>query len=131
MTTVMPSLRERMRESVAPFMSFFSGAFERLNTQPDVANFAVGNPQEMPLSAYVAALRDATEPRNKDWFAYKLSEAASQRTVATTLRKRTGMEWDPADVAMTNGGLTAIAVALRTLVEPGAEDCLLPPPGLS
>ena len=117
-----------MRESVAPFMSFFSGPFDKLNGQPDVANFAVGNPQEMPLAAYVAALRDATEPRNKDWFAYKLSEAASQRTVAATLRKRSGMEWDPADVAMTNGGFAAIAVALRTLVEPGDEVVFLSPP---
>jgi aspartate aminotransferase len=117
-----------MRESVAPFMSFFSGPFNQLNGQPDVANFAVGNPQEMPLPAYVAALRDATEPRNKDWFAYKLSEAASRRTVAATLRKRTGMEWDPADVAMTNGGFAAIAVALRTLVEPGDEVVFLSPP---
>ena len=117
-----------MRESVAPFMSFFSGPFEELNRQPDVANFAVGNPQEMPLPAYVAALRDATEPQDKDWFAYKLSEAASQRTVAATLTARTGMEWDPDDVAMTNGGFAAIAVALRTLVEPGDEVVFLSPP---
>lgn len=128
MTITERSLRERMRESVAPFMSFFSGPFRRLNMLPDVANFAVGNPQEMPVPAYVAALRDAIEPRDKDWFAYKMSEAASRRTVATTLRKRTGLEWDPADVAMTNGGFAAIAVALRTLVEPGDEVVFLSPP---
>ena len=121
-------MRQRMRESVAPFMSFFSGPFRRLTLQPDVANFAVGNPQEMPLPSYIAALRDATEPRDKDWFAYKMSEATSRRTVATTLRKRTGLEWDPADVAMTNGGFAAIAVALRTLVEPGDEVIFLSPP---
>ena len=128
MTMVERSTRVRMRESVAPFMSFFSGPFNRLNLLPDVANFAVGNPQEMPLPAYVAAMRDAIEPRNKDWFAYKLSEAASRRTVASTLRKRTGMEWDPADIAMTNGGFAAIAVALRTFVEPGDEVIFLSPP---
>jgi len=128
MTTIAATLRDRMRESVAPFMSFFSGPFEALNRQPDVANFAVGNPQEMPLPAYVAALRDAAEPRDKDWFAYKLSEAESQRTVATTLTTRTGMDWDPDDVAMTNGGFAAIAVALRTLGEPGDEVVFLSPP---
>ena len=117
-----------MRESVAPFMSFFNGPFDELNRQPDVANFAVGNPQEMPLPAYVAALRDATEAKDKDWFAYKLSEASSQRTVAATLTARTGMEWDPDDVAMTNGGFAAIAVTLRTLVEPGDEVIFLSPP---
>jgi len=67
-------------------------------------------------------------PQDKDWFAYKLSEPASQRTVATTLSDRTGMAWDPADVAMTNGGFAAIAVALRTLVEPGDEVIFLSPP---
>ncbi|TMB53364.1 MAG: aminotransferase class I/II-fold pyridoxal phosphate-dependent enzyme [Chloroflexi bacterium] len=117
-----------MRESVAPFMSFFNGPFDELNRQPDVANFAVGNPQEMPLPAYVAALRDATEAKDKDWFAYKLSEASSQRTVAATLTARTGMEWDPDDVAMTNGGFAATAVTLRTLVEPGDEVIFLSPP---
>src|SRR5438105_14686666 len=98
-----------MRESVAPFMSFFSGAFERLNTQPDVANFAVGNPQEMPLSAYVAALRDATEPRNKDGFAYKPSQAASQRTVQHTAPKRSAMLWDSAQAARNRQTAAAMA----------------------
>jgi len=117
-----------MRQAVVPFLSLFSGPFARLNTAPDVANFAVGNPQEMPLPEYVSALREHVEPQNKDWFAYKLSEPESQRTVAETLTRRTGLEWDPADVAMTNGGFAALAVALRTLVEPGDEVIFLSPP---
>ena len=127
MTTATPT-PERMRQSVAPFLSFFGGQFARLNTEPDVANFAVGNPQEMPLPEYVAALQHHLVPQDKDWFAYKLSESASQRTVAETLRTRTGLDWDPADVAMTNGGFAAIAVALRTLVRPGDEVVFLSPP---
>ena len=123
-----PTRRARMRQAVVPFLSFFNGPFARLNTDPDVANFAVGNPQEMPLPGYVSALRDHLEPQNKDWFAYKLSEPASQRTVAETLTRRTGLAWDPADVAMTNGGFAALAVALRTLVEPGDEVIFLSPP---
>jgi aspartate aminotransferase len=128
MTATAPRLRERLRQSVAPFMSFFSGPFSQLNRLPDVANFAVGNPQEMPLPAYVDALRRNVEPQDKDWFAYKLSEPDSQRTVAATLTERTGMAWDPADVAMTNGGFAALAVTLRTLVEPGDEVIFLSPP---
>jgi aspartate aminotransferase len=128
MTTATPRQRDRLRQSVGPFLSFFSGPFGQLNSQPDVANFAVGNPQEMPLPAYVDALRRHLEPQDKDWFAYKLSEPASQRTVAATLTERTGMTWDPADVAMTNGGFAALAVALRTLVEPGDEVIFLSPP---
>ena len=128
MTTSVTRHRDRLHQSLAPFLSFFSGPFARLNLEPDVANFAVGNPQEMPLPAYVDALRRHAEPRDKDWFAYKLSEPASQRTVAATLTARTGMEWDPKDVAMTNGGFAAIAVALRTLVEPGDEVIFLSTP---
>ena len=130
MTSVQPSTRqrERLRQSVAPFLAFFNGPFSQLNLEPDVANFAVGNPQEMPLADYVAALRSHVEPRDKDWFAYKLSEPASQRTVAETLTRRTGMDWDPADVAMTNGGFAALATAMRTLVDPGDEVIFLSPP---
>ena len=117
-----------MRDSIAPFLSFFSGPFSQLNLETDVANFAVGNPQEMPLPDYVEALQRAVVPQDKNWFAYKISEPASQRTVATTLTERTGLDWDPDDVAMTNGGFAAIAVAMRTLVDPGDEVVFLSPP---
>jgi aspartate aminotransferase len=130
MTAISPRSRqrERLRQSVAPFLAFFNGPFAQLNLEPDVANFAVGNPQEMPLPEYVDALRRHVEPRDKDWFAYKLSEPAAQRTVAETLTRRTGMDWDPADVAMTNGGFAALATAIRTLVDPGDEVIFLSPP---
>ncbi len=128
MTVETPSLRERMRQSTAPFLSFFSGPFSRLNLEADVANFAVGNPQQMPMASYVDALQRHAEPHDKDWFAYKLSEPESQRTVAATLSNRSGMAWDPADVAMTNGGFAALAVAFRTLVDPGDEVIFLSPP---
>ena len=128
MTSSVTRHRDRLRQSVAPVLSFFSGPYSRLNRDPDISNFAVGNPQEMPLPSYVDALQRNLEPQDKDWFAYKFSEPASQRTVAETLTARTGMAWDPADVAMTNGGFAAIAVALRTLVEPGDEVLFLSPP---
>jgi aspartate aminotransferase len=128
MTTSATRHRDRLHQSIASFSAFFSGPFARLNREPDVANFAVGNPQEMPLPAYVDALERHVVPQDKDWFAYKLSEPASQRTVADTLTERTGLDWDPDDVAMTNGGFAAIAVALRTLVEPGGEVIFLSPP---
>jgi aspartate aminotransferase len=127
MTTATPT-STRIRRSVEPFLSFFSGPFSDLNGEPDIANFAVGNPQEMPLPAYVEALQRHVVPQDKDWFAYKISEPASQRTVAATLGARTGLAWDPADVAMTNGGFAAIAVALRAIVQPGDEVVFLSPP---
>jgi aspartate aminotransferase len=99
-----------------------------LGTRPDVANFGAGNPQELPLPGYVDALRSHLTPLDKDWFAYKASEPRSQAAVARTLSDRTGLDWDPADVAMTNGGFAALAVAMRMLVEPGDEVIFLSPP---
>jgi len=122
------SRRLRQARSIAPFLAFFEGPFASLNLEPDIANFAVGNPQEMPLPAYVDALRSSVTPRDKDWFAYKLSEPASRATVAATQTARTGLPWDPDDVAMTNGGFAALAVTLRMLVEPGDEVVFLSPP---
>ena len=119
---------DRLAQSVAPFMAFFNGPFAEHNLDRRFANFAVGNPQEMPLPAYVAALRASLTPRDKDWFAYKLSEPRSRQAVARTLTARTGLGWDPDDVAMTNGGFAALAVSLRAIVEPGDEVVFLSPP---
>jgi aspartate aminotransferase len=127
MVTVVRKI-DQLRESIAPFMAFFSGPFSRLNGNPDIANFAVGNPQDFPMPAYVDSLRKHLEPRRRDWFAYKDSEPKSRIGVARGLTKRTGMQWDPADVAMTNGGFAALAVAMRALVEPGDEVIFLSPP---
>jgi aspartate aminotransferase len=119
---------DRYAASIAPFSRFFgSSIWARLN-EPGVANFAVGNPQEMPLPGYVRALSDALQPLDKDWFAYKLSEPRSQAAVARTLSGRTGLAWDPADVAMTNGGFAALAVTFRAILEPGDEVVFLSPP---
>jgi aspartate aminotransferase len=119
---------DRLRETIAPFMAFFNGPFAKLNAKPEVANFAVGNPQDYPMPEYVEALRTHLEPRRKDWFAYKDSEPKSRIAVARSLSARTGMAWDPADVAMTNGGFAALAVAMRALVQPGDEVIFLSPP---
>jgi aspartate aminotransferase len=119
---------DRLAATVGPFVSFFEGSFARWNADPAMANFAVGNPQEMPLPGYVDALRAALTPRDKDWFAYKMSEPNAQAAVARSLTTRTGLDWDPADVAMTNGGFAALAVTLRAIVEPGDEVVFVSPP---
>lgn len=119
---------DRLRSSMAPFRRFFDGPIWARRDEAGIANFAVGNPQEMPLPAYVDALARALPPLDKDWFAYKLSEPKSQATVARTLSERTGLDWDPADVAMTNGGFAALAVSLRAILEPGDEVIFPSPP---
>src|SRR3954447_18732460 len=115
---VMTAVRrsDRLAEAIAPFLGFFTGPYSELVSDPTVANFAVGNPQEVAMPSYVDAIRAHLEPQNKDWFAYKMSEPNAQRTVARTMSAITGLEWDPHDVNMTNGGFAALAVAFRTLL---------------
>jgi aspartate aminotransferase len=117
-----------MHQAIEPFLSFFTGPIAGAMNRPGVSNFAVGNPTEMPLPGYVSALHKWLEPQSPDWFAYKLSEPKSRAAVARSQTARTGLEWDPADVAMTHGGFGAIAVALRAIVEAGDEVIFLTPP---
>ena len=117
-----------MLASIHPFLSFFNSPIAGALQRPGVSNFAFGNPNEMPLPGYVAALHRHLDPETPDWFAYKMSEPTSQAAVARSLTARTGLDWDPADVAMTNGGFAAIAVAMRALLQPGDEVVFLSPP---
>jgi aspartate aminotransferase len=119
---------DRLRASMAPFRRFFDGPIWARRDEPGIANFAVGNPQEMPLPAYVDALARALPPQDKDWFAYKMSEPRSQATIARSLSQRTGLDWEPEDIAMTNGGFAALAVTFRAIIEPGDEVVFLSPP---
>ena len=119
---------DALRETIAPFLRFFTGAYDKLEKDPDTCNFAVGNPHEFAMPSYVDAIRRSLEPHNKDWFAYKLSEPEATSVVAQTMGELTGLDWDPLDVNMTNGGFAAIAVSLRTLLEAGDEAVFLSPP---
>ena len=122
------SRRARMHESLAPLIAYFNGPYTRFNEQPGMANFAVGNPQDMAMPDYVSSLRRHLEPKDPHWFGYKFSEPEARRTVAEGLSHATGMAWEPNDVAMTNGGFGALAVALRSVVDPGDEVIYLSPP---
>src|SRR3954454_8959795 len=119
---------DALRESIAPFLRFFNGAYATLEEDPDTANFAVGNPHEIAMPSYVDALRRTLEPQDKDWFAYKLCEPEAATGVARTMITLTGLDCDPADVNMTNGGFAAIAVSLKMLLESGDEAIFLSPP---
>jgi aspartate aminotransferase len=98
-----------------------TSAWARRRFEPGVADFAVGNPHDMPMPAYVTALQRAAVPENKDWFAYKDSEPESQRIAAASLRAFTGIPFEPEDIAMTTGGFGALAAALKAVTVPGDE----------
>jgi aspartate aminotransferase len=113
---------------MAPFMSFVEGPIWARSADADVANFALGNPQEMPIPAYVEALQQHVVPLDEQWFGYKLSEPRSRAAVARSLSARTRLDYEPADIAMTNGGFAALAVTFRAVLEPGDEVIFLSPP---
>ena len=126
--TTTTSRFDELQGSIAPFLRFFNGPVWGRNAEPGIANFAVGNPQEMPLPAYVDALGRAITPHDKDWFAYKMNESRSRATIARSLTTRTHLEWDPEDVFMTNGGFGALAVTFRAILDRGDEVIFLSPP---
>jgi aspartate aminotransferase len=124
-----PGRTDRMIESVDHVFSWFdAGSWERHHLEPDIADFAFGNPQELPLPGLVAAYQRAAEPRDKDWFAYKFSEDEPREVVAAGLRERTGLPYRDEDVAMTAGAFGGLGVTIRALAEEGDEVIFLSPP---
>jgi aspartate aminotransferase len=116
--------------ALTPFTRFFETYFATRETLgPDlIADFTLGNPHDMPMKEYVDVLQRSMAPQDKDWFAYKMSEPRSQSIVAESLRSRTGLAFDPEDIAMTTGGFSAISSALYTVTSPGDEVIFSTPP---
>ncbi len=114
---------KRIRQITAANESLLSflPMWEEHRLEPDTANFAFGNPQEMVVHGFASALARATEPLDKDHYAYKFSEAGSRARVARHLGAWRDQEFDPEDIAMTPGAFGAIAVALTALVDVGDE----------
>ena len=116
-----------VEDTISPTMRFIGEHFERAKT-PGMSDFTFGNPQEMPLKAFVDSLQHWSQPQNKDWFAYKMSEDKSRQTIADSLRSARGVPFEPDDIFMTNGGFSAIAISLLTLIDPGDEVIFNTPP---
>lgn len=116
-------------EATSHFARFMtSSAWALRQGDPTMCDFVAGNPQELALPGYVEALKTAVAPKNKDWYAYKLSEPDSQQIVAKTLREQTGISFEPPDVFMTDGAFAALAVSLSTLIDYGDEAIFISPP---
>lgn len=96
--------------------------------QPGVCDFLFGNPHDMPIQGFEAALRHHARAEDPSWFAYKFDEPYAVATVTDGLRRHTGLPFRDEDVAMTNGGWGAIAVAIRAVTEPGDEVIYYDPP---
>jgi aspartate aminotransferase len=113
--------------ALGSFLQFFEFYQDHVET-PDLSDFAIGNPHDMPLQGFVDALQRWSVPQNKDWFAYKMNEEDARTTVCESLRARRGVPFEADDILMTNGGFAAIAVALNAVVNPGDEVIFNTPP---
>jgi aspartate aminotransferase len=127
--TIAEGRTQQMVDSVAHVFDWFrDGPWERHHTDPGIADFAFGNPQEMPLPGLVGALQRHAVPKDKDWFAYKFSEEEPRSVVAASLKARTGIDYRPEDVAMTAGAFGALGVTIRALCDVDDEVIFLSPP---
>jgi len=115
--------------SSQPFIKFFTNpVFEHRNDDPLACDFALGNPQEMPLAEYVNALQRWITPGNKDWFAYKTSEPAAVATLAESLYRWRGIRYSPEDIFLTSGAFASLTVSLGAILDPGDEVIFISPP---
>jgi aspartate aminotransferase len=115
--------------ALAATTSFFTeSAWARGGGEPGACDFAIGNPQEMPLPAFTDALQRWAVPRDSHWYAYKMNEPSSRDIVAGQLRKWRGVPFEPEDVFLTNGATAGLSVALGAIIEPGDEVIFITPP---
>jgi aspartate aminotransferase len=108
----------------------FLAQYERWVAAADdqCCDFALGNPQTMPLEGFVAALRAATTPRDPSWYAYKANEGSSREIVRKSLRRLTGLEYPADNIFMTNGATGAHLVVMNALIGPDDEVIFNNPP---
>ncbi len=127
--TIAERRMDRMVGSVAHVFGWFTGGdWERHHLDPGIADFTFGNPQELPLPGLVDTIQRHAVPRDKDWFAYKMSEEEPRAIVAASLQRRTGIDYRPEDIALTAGAFGALGVTIRALCDVDDEVIFLSPP---
>jgi aspartate aminotransferase len=120
---------EATLRAMAPFTRFFTrSAWAQHRDDDGISDFVFGNPHEMPLPEFVAALQRNLPPVNALWFGYKENESESRHTVAASLRALRGQPFQSDDVFMTNGGFAALSVSIAALTDPGDEVIYQSPP---
>jgi len=125
----MDSARLRTLQRSLPFFDWYATSPHRtMESHEGIVDLLFGNPHDMPDPAYVAALRHHTLPEDPGWFGYVFNNPEAVAVAAQGLRDHTGMSWHDDDIAMTNGGWGAIAVAIRLVTEPGDEVIYYDPP---
>lgn len=117
----------KAKSSVDRVTAFFS-RIQAVAQDPGALDFTFGNPHEMALAGLTDAMRGQLEPRTVDWYAYKSNERPAQEAAAAGLRAELGLEFEPEDIAMTQGAFGAIALALALVADAG-DEVIIPAPG--
>ncbi|GGI46892.1 aspartate aminotransferase [Agromyces flavus] len=115
------------RASIDRVTSYFASMQDVAN-DPDALDFTFGNPKEMALTGLVDAMRAQVEPRSVSWYAYKSNERAACEAVAAGLRAELGLDFEPDDIAMTQGAFGALSLAFAMLADAG-DEAVIPMPG--
>jgi len=115
----------RIRAAHAAFSAverfYSSSRYAERRFDPGVSDFTFGNPHELPLPGLVAAIRERARPQDKNWFAYKASEAVPQAFLAEHVGRELGLDFSPADIALTTGAFAAIMVIFHHVLDAGDE----------
>lgn len=112
-----------------PLMDFVTRSeWSRRGKQAGAFDFTFGNPQEMAIPGFAPALEKWLPPRDKDWYAYKLSEENAQKCIASSLASWRQVPFEAEDIAVTSGAFGALAAAFATFLDPGDEAVYSLPP---
>ena len=87
--------------------------------RPEACDFMFGNPHDVAPQAYVDALVRAAQPVGKDHYAYTMDLPEAVASIGADLRGRFPVSFRDEDIHLTNGNFVGLAIALRTLVDPG------------
>ncbi|HJX07507.1 MAG TPA: aminotransferase, partial [Actinomycetota bacterium] len=113
------------------------GAFREFGTdgelseamrRPEACDFVYGNPHDVAPPAYVDALVRAAQPTGKEHYAYTMDLPQAVASIGEDLRARFPVAFRDEDIHLTNGNFVGLAIALRTLVDPGDEVIFVSPP---
>jgi aspartate aminotransferase len=115
----------RIRAADAAFSAvnhfYSSSRYAQRRFDPGISDFTFGNPHEFPLPGLVTAICERARPHDKNWFAYKASEAQPQAFLAQHVGRELGLAFAPADIALTTGAFAAIMVAFHHVLDAGDE----------
>jgi aspartate aminotransferase len=116
-------------ESMSGFLAaIMDPEMGRHAADPTASNFIAGNPQELASPQYVRTLQRWAEPKDKDWFGYKMPHRPALAAAAEGLSKELGLSFGIDDIVLTRGAHGGLAAALNVVLDPGDEVIFVSPP---